>query len=499
MSALRSLLKMYGALDQAVTYLNDPEITQTVERFLPGASANAGWYQELEQFFFEAAGGPESVADPAAALDSIDVGSLSRSQKSHVFYAGLANDQLEQMLGEPQYLGVTSSGVNNVRSFRGLIDVRSFRDSFVDALGPMASSDEQGPVVTGLLPRGGDSADAAAWRAAVTQEISEGISTGLSTDWAFAKAKQERLLDPSVPPMRVCVPAVIKVDGADALVVDTEDVTDLISLNEMKAVVNPYNWDRNYPAFFLDMAQSPRQRRDGWSNVIETVGFGGLQVNRSSKLKTALKFHVSGVGLNEKEARLDYDLDEPPGLGDGTVSVDRGYINMWAWNPGGGSDPTEPGVAIRTRKVVHINGLSPFAQARLIDVSGYGLGGTELLIEPALQARESAPDHTCREFDYSGSGDRGPSDQAGTWIEPGSHFAPIAVALCREHIRDTSDDYFTVADKWLNGSLSHHDLAAFGSKFSERLVTAPWRFLEAMNHPRRIHSQSGETGEGGST
>lgn len=71
-------------------------------------------------------------------------------------------------------------------------------------------------------------------------------------------------------------------------------------------------------------------------------------------------------------------------------------------------------------------------------------------------------------------------------MEPGSHFAPTAVALLTETARANAEDYLAIADKWMAGRLSYYDLAEFSKNVSGRLARAPWRFIEAMSHPRRI-------------
>src|SRR5262249_20638482 len=72
MEKLRSLLELYGALDEAVVQSDDPLVANTVDRFLPGASANRKWYREIERFFFsEAPGGAREVPNLGEALGRI--------------------------------------------------------------------------------------------------------------------------------------------------------------------------------------------------------------------------------------------------------------------------------------------------------------------------------------------------------------------------------------------------------------------------------------------
>ena len=52
MAALRDLLEVYGALDEAAAKSGNPSVAATLDGFLPTASANIGWYREVENFFF---------------------------------------------------------------------------------------------------------------------------------------------------------------------------------------------------------------------------------------------------------------------------------------------------------------------------------------------------------------------------------------------------------------------------------------------------------------
>ncbi len=62
------------------------------------------------------------------------------------------------------------------------------------------------------------------------------------------------LVDPSTQKIPLCQTALVTVDGLQCAVIDTNLRSDDISLNELKAIVNPFNWNENYPAFFREMA-----------------------------------------------------------------------------------------------------------------------------------------------------------------------------------------------------------------------------------------------------
>ena len=73
MGMLRDLIEVYGALDKAVGRSDDPAVATAVDSFVPGFSANCGWYDEIERFFFGS--NAKSNPDLGAALSRIGAAS----------------------------------------------------------------------------------------------------------------------------------------------------------------------------------------------------------------------------------------------------------------------------------------------------------------------------------------------------------------------------------------------------------------------------------------
>ena len=75
MSTLRAILEFQGCLDTAVLVTQDPRVMETADAFLPGTSANAQWYQEIEAFMLprgaDGQSEPRINADPIEALTEI--------------------------------------------------------------------------------------------------------------------------------------------------------------------------------------------------------------------------------------------------------------------------------------------------------------------------------------------------------------------------------------------------------------------------------------------
>ena len=186
----------------------------------------------------------------------------------------------------------------------------------------------------------------------------------------------------------LCQTAVVVVDGRGSVIVDTKFTSDSVSLDDLKSIVNPFNWNQDYAELFAAMqSQEPGLLPDGWCQVLETVRLLGEE-----ELTTPLKFYAYQDPASPLEAEMNYDLDMSNfDAGDGQVLVDRGFINMKSTV----GDPTQGGVRVH-RKVVHIQGISAFAQARLVCIGGYGTASADFLLgaatkPPASRNRSTSP------------------------------------------------------------------------------------------------------------
>jgi hypothetical protein len=177
-------------------------------------------------------------------------------------------------------------------------------------------------------------------------------------------------------------------------------------------------------------------------------------------------------------ARLEYDLDDPtPGDGDGQVLIDRGFINMWA--RGG---PNKGPVKVRTRKVVHIRGLSPFAQQRLVCITGYGTAAKEFMFGAAenrpmgdvpWDAPVDAPGPTGQAVSASSKPSNPPIYVAQTVVESWLNLA-----------EDLTNRSFELCEKWFKERVDYGDLVDYSKAVGGRILSAPWEFMDAMTRPR---------------
>jgi hypothetical protein len=442
-----------------------------LDEFLPKASANTGWYREVEDFFYRenAQQSPDlgaacaRLGDQAQQAERGEGTPLTAPQKQRLFYGLTAAARIQQVAPTPVLSAVSKS------------DVKTALVPALAAVGPEDKSYEE------RLQNANNLFDGYYDHARSAQRANYDDLRKVSA------ADDVQLLDPSTLKIPLCRTGIVTVDRLQAAVVDTDLSSDDISLNQLKAVVNPFNWNENYPDFFVRMQPFRNPfRSDRWRRVLETVGFGGLG---AFEITTALKYFPT---VGECEARLDYDLDDPtPGPGDGQVLVDRGYINMWVTNQE--HDPNVPGVRVRTRKVIHIDGLSPYAQQRLVCLTGYGTASSEFLFGPAVD-----PSPEAREFVYYE--DEQPEEDPETSDSgPSTHVVATAVDLVTDSVQGLVSDYFEVAEKWMAGGLRLSDVTDFSQKVTGRLVSSPLEFLERINQPRYPRGRANEAPQANET
>jgi hypothetical protein len=467
MKKLRSLLELYGSLDKVVLQSDDPQMAAAVDQLLPGATANKGWYREIEHFCFgHHPQGVKDEADPIQALNNIADrgGKLTDFEKLRLLHgvAAIARIQSVPAIGPLPHLKENDAMKDAVvgalaylRPGKAAYDKRKAetRQSYDEFIGHLEKT-------TGRR----------AWPK-ITKE-------SVDNNW----------IAQNIADVPLCKTSVVTVDGYQCVCIDTEFTSNDVSLNQVKAVADPRNWDQSYHDFFCAIDQLP-ERSDGWGRFLETVGFCGEDEEQDVlKLVTQLKYFKSTP--SSTEANLDYDLDDPtPGDGDGQVKVDRGYINMRA--PQG--KPDKPPVHVRTRKVVHIDGVSPGAQARLVCITGYGTASRELLVGPAKNPPSNAVgwDVPVGGKDTTEEGDTGP--------QPISNVAGAAVKVWSDCAEDVMTRSFDLSEKWMAGRLNFNDLAQYSKDVSGLLLTAPWEFLQAMNQPRFPSGRSDQKPQGGRT
>ena len=292
----------------------------------------------------------------------------------------------------------------------------------------------------------------------------------------------------------------------ECVVIDTECSSPVVSLTNLKAVVNPFNWSQNYPQFFTNMEELPPHIDDHWTRVLETVSLVGIDGVQS--VTTRLRFHTKEdpKGLS---ASIDYDLDTPQlraeafeenkgfhgSAGDGRVIYDRGWINMWVDNEQ--YDPNSPGVRAKTKKIVHIQGYDPDFQ-ELACYLGYGTASAEFLLGSAgASGRRGFLDRGAATVQELNAAAPQAESEAAKAPAEGRYFAPTGVRIWTDTAREMVDGYLDVATQWSAGQLTVDRLADYTAKTADQMLRAPFEFLEAMTKPRKRRKPAGPNGGGG--
>ncbi len=458
----RDILEVFGAIDRAVLESHDdPDVLAAANQVLPGSAASAGWYAELVNKYFP---GDDPKANLVTALTNVatydadeSTPRLTRPQKARLLYGISALARLQRVAP---------------RSGLGSFDAPD--DS---ALGAALIGSLAAVVPTEVTSADDRKARAAQVRSSFLTNVASNFTQPKDFDTIVRKTAVAEIRDNKPLQAPLCQTAVVVVDGYESVIVDTKFIDNEVTLDRLKAIVNPFNWSKDYSALFASMTQEePDFLPDGWRRVLETVNLLGPITAR-----TPLKFFPYQDPGNPLEAEMNYDLDTSDfGSGDGQVRVDRGFINMKST----ANKAKDRGVLVRTRKVVHIEGISAFAQARLVCIGGYGTGSVDFLVGAAKKDIEGLVP-----FYYPTNEDEADTDPRLTTATTAratatTHFVPAAVDAWTECAQDLTNGYFDVAQKWLSGSLTLTDLADYTTRVSGELASSPWKYLQAMTTPR---------------
>ena len=378
MDPVQHILEIYGAIDHAIKDSRDPDLLAAADELIPGASTHIGWYETLYKFLYP----NEEFKTPnvqnairAIADDTADDSTLTNAQKVRLLYSLSAAARLKKVSPDsslPAFdVGIDTEFAGQLQ--RALAKVAPEPEEFVrsNVSGSAVASEK-----TSADDRG----------AAVSPEQLQNFFDGASTNFLSRKDFDLTIRDLAVATLRsgtalnepLCDTSIVTVDGKQCVMIDTQFDAPDVSLEDLKKIVNPYNWSTDYPKFFLEMTMQPQPRLlpDGWRRVREKV-----RVVEGFNLLTPLKYFPYEDPKRPFEATLEYDLDKSAlNTGDGKVTVDRGYIRMESKDP---TDPTADGVRVATRKIVHITGIPPWVQARLVCSCGYGTSSADFLLKAA--------------------------------------------------------------------------------------------------------------------
>ncbi|MET0473306.1 MAG: hypothetical protein ABW001_01585 [Mycobacterium sp.] len=436
----------------------DSRVAAIADRFLPGTSENMGWYREIEAFSFP----PSDVrplADPVRAINE-----LASDWNEHGIRPTIPESS-RLIYGLGAVISLTKSAPRGVELGFDDPTAETFHD-------PLA-------LVLALTGPGEPERTLSSIRPQITDVIDAFADFNGLEDWEELTARlvEFGVLTAQAASIPLCQAVVVKVHGIDSVVIDAKITSDDVTLNQVKAVVDPRNWHNDYPDFFCSM-QYRGLRTDGWRRVLERVGICGFS---PLILTTMLKFYKTAVnGPDSYEARVDYDLNDPvpDPAGDGQITVDRGYVNMWSTNAAG---PDANGVTVRIRKVAHINGLSSYAMAKYVCNFGYAYVAAEMLFGPAAN-----PDPNLEWTPWDDDPNEIPTQAPGAGqygAKPGQSpntVASTAITMMADCVKEMTAKQSDLVDKWAAGDLTVADLAQYSAEVGARLASDPWKFIQAI-------------------
>lgn len=458
MATLHSLLALYGALDDAVVTLQDDNVTATVEAFLPGTTGpgRQGWYGDIRRFVRQLSADPDQTEFPSPDAALREFAEMRRTVAVQE-EVGIGPVEMARVL----YV----VGVHSKLPRRTEAD----RDLFASALsiavpGETGSeSDTKGRRLLELYDRDLQG----------RQDFKEVIEAAAS----------QNLVSEAV--LLYVRHASFQVDirhdacGEYAFLKCTYFRAGL-TLEKVKAVVDPLNWDNCCP-FFCDMQPIPKTPDTyGWSRVLETVstlcGFAGY------RLRTALKYWK---GERDGGAFVNYDIDDDRAntADNGFITLDRGYISFKT-----DTEEEERGVRITTVKEVKFAGVPTVATIMFAVIGGYAAIGENMLVGCALGdtsglvewKKSVATGKPAKPFDPTVCASA-PAQKAPCGCQ--QPFPPAvaeAVDLWASCVTEVSTEYAGLVNHWAKCGFEPTEMVDFGAKVSARLATEPFRIFGLM-------------------
>lgn len=478
-TAPQANLALYGALDDILAQAiedGDAETAVLVNQYLPGAIEHQGWSNELREIFGQPNNSniAETVTAALNAVFANGAEALTIPDLANLIYVVGALGHFDA--ANP----VGNAGLfTNVLALAGIEGISQERR--LEMAGAFLNDDEG--LLKGLY----------GWQA-----WPDVIQTAADNFWV-------KEIIATVPQ---CSTSVVTVKGLECVAIDAEIESNDITFDNLLAVVDPRNWPHAYPGFFCKMdGPAARVPPDKWWNVDETVGFCPVDPDGGLGLTQRLRFLKSKQ--SGKDARLDFDLADNQKGCTGEVLVDRGFVNVTCTHPDGNT--SKGGVRLKTKKVAHIKGISPYAQAFWLCKLGYGWVAMHLFFgmadRPQYSKAEwkdppviSEPDNDPPDEDDENDDDSGDGGAVGF---AGADDAPPAddeLAVATKTAKKLAEvaNYLTVTNldltkKWLDGGLNFGDLAKYGYEVGGKLAGEPWKWLHEITTATKPSKPPGGT------
>jgi hypothetical protein len=523
----QAVLALYGALDDAVTSTGSAEIEAIVSRYLPGSTGpNAGWYEQLLVYlghraphFTERATVPSLVQaltvlqrQVAAPVPEMQSQSTATSEQgggqlavSSAGFKKAAKKGAGRAGAKKAAKKANASGgypdADDPTHPRPLSTVQKSRMVFaIGTLSQLPGSYLRNEVGDTWQEQFSQTLEVAG--GPKSSELLDFMRLHLNDRDGYPKvlelAAEKGLIDRAVALVPLCQPKLMTVRGYPCLVITTEFPSADVSLDDLEKVIDPQNWDRCLSTFFCEM-HPERDCDDGWSRVLEHVSTT-CWISQTH-MKTPLKYWKSDERGDKQPPTIcvEYALDDKPvdgAKGDGLIVIDEGFIRMTST----GSDPTDKGVRVRTRKVVGFRNAALTPWGVLACSMGYGDQGIDMLLDgvkhweadqgvgwtPWKVSTPPSASGPAQETDKPAQ-ETGKSAQAAPAVDTDNsrRAVELAVEMLNECIDDMAEKSAAIAAKWASGTVPIAETMAYSTDLASRLAIDPWRYLERLRDPAR--------------
>lgn len=375
-------LALFGQIDQeAIDADKNPgpmndAVLATIENFLPNSTGlgQRGWYRELESFL-----GSVQLPDPSRELfrfptfdeATAALGGMKPMRTRSARSFELFDEDRHPALARAAYAVLVMEKIRSVKnSFTTQQIPRDERlmQILPGILDPWPVEKEKGI----LTPD--DKVDAFAMR----------FDEMVDRD-SFMRVTGEQISPEFAERSKPCFGTLEDSGGqyCSTLYTDSEDLN--LTVDDIKKIIHPLNWDLCCPTFFHKMTEQQQPlTADGWFRIVESISAEPDEY----LLQTALCFSFDEREDDEGNGKgiiINYKLDTNRTGEDrsaGIVEIDNGYLWVTPTRKG----PDGKGVRIRTSKEERVNGLSPTATAALGCLLGWSDNGKEMLAGAAHKA-----------------------------------------------------------------------------------------------------------------
>jgi hypothetical protein len=380
-------LALFGQIDQeAIDADKDPSpmndaVLATIEGFLPNSTGlgQRGWFHELEDFFNSPRiREPRSVpfTFPTYEEAKEQLGGIQPVDRSSFDFEPL-DDDCHPALARAVYAQVV------------LDKIRATKNSFSPPQ-PIAPDNQLFAMLPGILDPWPVEKEGRVFTPDAKVEAFVARLDEMVDRDSFVRIARDEISPEFAEQCKPCFGTLEDSGGEYCSTLYTDSKDPDLTVDDIKKIIHPLNWDLCCPTFFHKMTEQlpGRFTTDGWFRIVESISAEPDEYLLQTALVFSLDEREAVPGTQEGNSKgiiINYKLDSNrsgEGLSAGIVEIDNGYL----WVTPTGEGPGGKGVRIRTSKEERVNGLSPTATAALGCLLGWADAGKEMLAGAARKA-----------------------------------------------------------------------------------------------------------------